>query len=402
MDLLQHLFQALPLIGRFAIIFGLIVLLPKLAERFALPGVVGLLAGGIVLGPAFLGLLAPKGGAVELFAELGKLLLMFFAGYEIDLEQFRRVRWKAGGYGLLTFAVPLALGVAVGLAFGYGVNAAILIGSLLASHTLLGLPAVQDLGLLRRDSVVVTVGATMITDIAAMLVLAVCLPIHLSGFSKEELAITLGELAIYVPLVVFGLSGLARWFFRFMKPRPETSLAILILMMAIAALAAQAINLEGIVGAFLTGLAVKRGIGQSEAGETLSVISHTLFIPVFFLSTGFLVDVPAFGHTLLHEGLLVVAVVGALFLGKYVAAQAAGALFRMGRDDRLLMWSLSVPQVAATLAAALVAHATVNQAGEPLIDDRMINVIIVLVLATSVLGPMLTRRVGFRLKDSQA
>lgn len=401
-ELIQQLFQEIPLIGRFAIVFGLIVLLPKLAERIALPGVVGLLAGGVVLGPGVLGLLVPKGGPVEMFAELGKLLLMFFAGYEIDLDQFKQVRWKAAGYGLLTFAVPLALGTAVGLVFGYRANAAILIGSLLASHTLLSLPAVKELGLLRLDSVVVTVGATMITDIAALLVLAVCLSIHLSGFSAQDLAVTLGELAIYVPLIVFGLSGLARWFFRFMKPRPETSLAMLILMMAVAALAAQAIDLEGIVGAFLTGIAVKRGIGDSEAGETLSVISHTLFIPVFFLSTGFLVDIQTFGRTLLRDGLLVLAVVGALFLGKYIAAQAAGALLRAGRDDRLLMWSLSVPQVAATLAAALVAHATVNRAGESLIDDRMINVIIVLILVTSVFGPMLTRRAGRHLKKSRA
>lgn len=398
MEMIQHLFQNIPLIGRFAVIFGLIVLLPKLAERFALPGVVGLMTGGIVLGPAVLGLLSPEGGPVELFAELGKLLLMFFAGYEIDPTQFQRVRWKAAGYGLLTFTFPLILGVLIGLMLGYGPNAAILIGSLLASHTLLALPALQELGLLQRDSVVVTVGATMITDILAMLVLAVCLPIHLSGFSKDGLAITIGELLIYVPLIVFGLSGVARWLFHFLKPHAETSLAILILMMAISALAAQEIELEGIVGAFLTGIAVKRGIGKTEAVETLSVISHTLFIPVFLLSTGFLVDIPAFSHTLLYDWPLVVAFVGALFVGKFFAAHAAGKFFHMGMDDRLLMWSISVPQVAATLAAAHVAHATINQASEPLIDDRIINVIIVLVLATSVLGPMLTHRVGLRFK----
>jgi Kef-type K+ transport system membrane component KefB len=398
MELLRQLFQDLPLIGRFAIIFGLIVLLPKLSERFSLPGVVGLMAGGIALGPQFLGLLSPKGGAVELFAELGRLLLMFFAGYEIDPEQFQRVRWKVAGFGVLTFGVPLALGTAVGLAFGYGTNAAILIGSLLSSHTLLGLPVVQGLGLTRRDSVVVTVGATMFTDIAALIVLAVCLPIHVSGFSHQQLAVTLSEIAIYIPLVVFGLSGLARWTNRLLKPGPEMSFALLILMMAIGAFAADAIHLEGIVGAFLTGIAVKRGMGESNAGETLSVVSHTLFIPVFFLSTGFLVDIPAFGRTLLSDGLLVLAVVGALFLGKYLAAEAAGLLIREGNADRLLMWSLSVPQVAATLAAALVAYGTLNAAGARLIDDRMINVVIVLIMVTSVVGPMITRRAGRRLQ----
>ena len=398
MDPISHLYHELPIIGRFAIIFGLIVLLPKLAERFSLPGIVGLLAGGIIVGPEVLGLLDGKHPTIALFSEIGKLLLMFFAGYEIDMEQFRRVRWKAAGYGMLTFSLPLALGAAVSIVFGYGTNAAILVGSLLASHTLLGLPVVRDLDLLRRDSVVVTVGATMITDIAAMLVLAICLPIHVSGFSKQHLTVLLVELAVYVPAVVFGLSSFVRWLFRIVRPSAELRLAALILMITAAALAAKAIELEGIVGAFLTGLAVKLGLGETDSGETLSVISHALFIPVFFLSTGFLVNFSAFERTFLLGGWLMASVISALLIGKYLAAQVAGAITHTGRDDRLLMFSLSVPQVAATLAAALVAHTTFNQAGLPLIDDLMINVVIVLILATSVIGPMVTRRAGLRLK----
>jgi Kef-type K+ transport system membrane component KefB len=398
MELIRDLYLQLPILGRFAIIFGLIVLLPKLAERFRLPGIVGLLAGGIILGPEVLWLLDGKHPTIALFSELGKLLLMFFAGYEIDMEQFRRVRWKAAGYGLLTFSMPLVLGAGVAMAFGYGTNTSVLIGSLLASHTLVGLPVVRDLDLMRRDSVVVTVGATMITDIGAMLILAVCLPIHVTGFSKQHLAVLLVELAVYVPLVVFGLSSFVRWLFRLVRPSAELRLTTLILMIAVAALAAKAIELEGIVGAFLTGLAVKLGLGETEEGEMLSVISHALFIPVFFLSTGFLVNLAAFGQTFLIGGELMVAVISALLIGKYLAAQITGAFTRFGRDDRLLMWSLSIPQVAATLAAALVAHSTLNAAGQPLIDDRMINIVIVMILATAVLGPMVTRRVGIRLQ----
>jgi Kef-type K+ transport system membrane component KefB len=400
MDLIRNLYQQLPIIGRFAIIFGLIVLLPKLAERLSLPGVVGLLAGGIIVGPEVFGLLNAKHPTIQLFSELGKLLLMFFAGYEVDIEQFKRVKWQAVGFGLLTFSLPLLLGTAVGVAFGYGTTAAVLIGSLLSSHTLIGLPVVQQLDLMRRDSVVVTVGATMITDVGAMLVLAVCLPIHMSGFSKQHLGFLLLDLAIYVPAVVWGLSSFVRWLFRFVRPSAELRLGALILMITVAALAAKAIELEGIVGAFLTGLAVKIGLGETEAGEMLSVISHALFIPVFFLSTGLLVNLAAFKQTVLTSGGLMAAVIGALLLGKYLAAQTAGALTRTAKDDRMLTWSLSVPQVAATLAAALVAHATVNAAGQPLIDDRMINIVIVLIMVTSVIGPMITRRTGLRLVNA--
>lgn len=395
-------FIQLPIIGRFAIVFGLVVLLPRLAERIRLPGVVGLIAGGIVLGPSLTGLLDPKSGTIDLFADLGKLLLMFFAGYEVDMEQFRRVRLRAMGFGVLTFSFPLAVGTAIGLAFGYGANSSVLIGSLLASHTLLALPMIGELGLLQRDSVLTTIGATIVTDISAMLVLAICLSIHMTGFSREHLAVTVVELAVYVPMVVFGFSAFVRWMFKVFKPSAELRLAALILMMTAAALAAEAIELEGIVGAFLAGLAVRRGLGESEAGETLSVLSHTLFIPVFFLSTGFLVDTHVFLKTLVSDAGLVAAIVGGLLGAKYLAAQTAGALFRMGRDDRLMMWSLSVPQVAATLAAALVAYQSINGAGERLLDERVVNTVIVLVLATSVIGPVVGRRVGVRLANSSA
>ena len=112
MQRVRDVFLQLPMIGRFAIVYGLIVVLSKLAERFALPGVVGSPGGGIVLGPNVLNLIGPKGGSVELFAELGKQLQIFFAGCEVDLEQFKRVRWKGAGYGLLTFSIPLVLGTA--------------------------------------------------------------------------------------------------------------------------------------------------------------------------------------------------------------------------------------------------------------------------------------------------
>jgi len=335
--MIRDLFVQLPIIGRFTIIFGLIIFLPRFAMRIGLPGVVGLLAGGIILGPEWLGLVSPEGQTIELFSELGKLLLMFFAGYEINLEQFRRVRGRAAGFGALTFGLPLAAGVAIGQYFGYSLNAAMLVGSLLASHTLIALPITQEHGLVSRDAVVVTVGATIFTDIAALLVLVVCLGIHVNGFSPEILAITIVGVAVCAPLVVFGLSSLARWFVRNIKPRPDFELGMLILIIAVAAELEHAIQLEGIVGAFLAGLAVKRGLGHTKAGDTLSLLSHTLFIPMFFLSIGFLVDTRIFVRTLLDHGALVMGIVGALMTAKFLAASVVTAVFRLNHDDRLLM-----------------------------------------------------------------
>jgi len=189
--------------------------------------------------------------------------------------------------------------------------------------------------------------------------------------------------------------------FRIFGMYSDTKVALLILLILVSALGAEAIELEGIVGAFLSGIAVKRALGESEAGETLTVMAHTLFIPVFFLGTGFLVNIRVFGETLVNHAPLVAGIVGGLLVSKFLAAQAAGLIFRVGRDDRLLMWSLSVPQVAATLAAALVAYTARNASGERLIDEAMLNTVVVLVLATSVIGPVVTRIVGKRLAATQ-
>jgi Kef-type K+ transport system membrane component KefB len=391
-------FSHLPIIGRFALIFGLIVVLPKIAERVKLPGVVGLIAGGIILGPDILGLVNPKGATFQLFNELGKLLLMFFAGFEINLEEFKKVGKRALGFGVLTFAVPMIVGTIVGLLLGISWNGSILIGSLMASHTLLGLPIIKDYGLLKDNAVMVTVGATIFTDVASMLVLAICLSVHSTGFSAEHLGVTLGQLVIYVPLVVFGLSWIAKKLFAITNSE-ELRLAILLLILAIASLLAEMIELEGIVGAFLTGLAMNRALGENHrSGQTLSVISHTLFIPVFLLGTGFLVNTRIFINTIIENYVMVLLIVGGLIFSKFLAAWIAGKSFKFDKQHTLLMWSLSMPQVAATLAATMVAYNAMNSEGVRLLAESMLNTIVVLVVVTSVLGPILTRKFAAQIK----
>src|SRR5262245_57000116 len=154
----------LPPLARFSIAMLILFTVPPLCRRVRLPAVVGLLAAGVVVGPFGLGV-APKHGEVaHFFAELGKLLLMFFAGMEIDLVQFNRTRNRSVGFGVLTFAFPLTAGLLVGFAVGYPLIGALLIGSLLASHTLIAYPIVEKLGKLNNEAVTVTIGATVFTD----------------------------------------------------------------------------------------------------------------------------------------------------------------------------------------------------------------------------------------------
>ncbi len=392
----------LPMLTRFALTLAIFLFVPKLCQRIGLPSAVGLLAAGVVFGPSCLAI-APKSPPVAaFFSDIGKLLLMFFAGLEIDITQFNRTRNRSLLFGIFTFLLPLLAGIGVGRMFGYDWLAALLIGSLLASHTLLGFPILQRQGLTDNEAVTVTVGATIFTDLGSLLILAICLPVHSVGFSAQAFAVQLIELAIYVPVVLFGLSALARRFLRRRGDSTENQFFLILLIMILAAEGAELIHLEAIIGAFLAGLAVNRSLKHSEAKEQLEFLANTLFIPAFFLTIGFLIDVRVFINTIINNFGLCAGIVGGLIGAKFLAAFAAQRLFRYSTTEGWLMGALSLPQVAATLAAALVAFETKNVEGVRLIDEPVINTMIVLMVVTSVLGPVLTERFGLRLMRENA
>jgi Kef-type K+ transport system membrane component KefB len=370
-----------------------------------MPSAVGLLLAGVALGPSGLHILPSAAPVAEFFAEIGKLLLMFFAGLEIDLSQFRRTGGRSLVFGMLTFSIPQIVGTGVGLLAGYGWLAAILIGSLMASHTLLGFPIVQRMKLVTDEPVAVTIGGTVFTDLASLLVLAVCLPIYSSGFSIATFSLQIGELIVYAPLVLFGFSVVARWLLERMGESKDGQVTLILLIIALAGFGAHLINLEPIIGAFLAGLAVNRAFGHKEAKQELEFLGGTLFIPMFFVSIGFLIDVKVFLQTLVDRAGLVVGIVGGLIVAKYLAAILTQRLYGYSRSHGHLIWSLSLPQVAATLATAIVAYQTKNAAGVPLIDEPVINTVLVLVVVTSVLGPVLTEHFGRQClaqKDAEA
>jgi Kef-type K+ transport system membrane component KefB len=386
----------LPLLARFAVAMAVILIVPALCAKVRLPAVVGLLLAGVVFGPRGLNV-GPKSHEVaHFFADVGKLLLMFFAGLEIDLVQFRRTGYRSLAFGLATFTLPIACGILVGLGFGYGWLGAILIGSLLASHTLLGYPIVQRLGLSRDEAVTVTVGATIFTDVASLMILAVCIPIHVAGFSPRAFLLQLAQLVVYVPLVLFGLGAWTRWLMPRVRSK-EGQFLVMLLVVVLAAIGAEAIHLEGIIGAFLAGLALNRAVRESRAKHELEFLGNTLFVPMFFITIGFLIDLRVFATTLAGHLGLVVAIVGGLMASKLLAALLTRRAFGYSRNQALVMWSLSLPQVAATLAAALVAFEARDTGGRRLIDEPVLNGVIVPMVVTSVLGPILTEQFGKRL-----
>jgi Kef-type K+ transport system membrane component KefB len=382
----------LPVMARFAIIMAICLLVPPVCRRIRLPACVGLLFVGVVVGPNGFYLFPQDGPVASFLAQVGKLLLMFFAGLEIDLTQFQRTGRRSVAFGILTFSVPQVTGTAVGLLTGYGWLAGILIGSLMASHTLLGFPIVQRMNLVRDEAVAVTIGGTVLTDLLSLLVLAICLPIFTSGFSITAFAFQIIELIAYIIVILFGLSTLGRWLMGRTGGSKEAQVTLLFLIMTLAGIGAEAINLEGIVGAFLAGLAVNRALSHSEAKVEFEFLGNTLFIPIFFVSIGFLINIHVFLHTLFDRPWLVAGIVGGLISAKFIAARMTQRLYDYSRSQGHLIWALSMPQVAATLAAAIVAFETKNAAGARLIDEPMLNTVLVMVVATSILGPILTER----------
>jgi Na+:H+ antiporter len=397
LDYLREHARTLPDLAKFALVLALIVSVPRLSKRVQLPVVVGMLLCGVIIGPYGLDLFAERAPVADFFADIGKLLLMFFAGLETDLELFRKARNKTMTFGIFTTFIPLLLGTGVGLFFGYHTIPAIVLGSLLASHTLIAMSILIRLHANRLEPIVVTTGATVMSDTLSLIVFAVCVSTFERGFSLSSLLVQVLEIAIFIPVVLIGLGRGGAYLLRKVERDEDTYFILMLVIVALAGLLADIVNLPGIVGAFLAGLAVNTAVHEHPAKEKLEFLGNTLFVPMFFLVTGFLIDPSVFLQTLMDKFALAMAVIGALVVGKWIAAESVGRMFHYSSIARKTMWALTLPQVAATLAATLAAYKTFNPQHERLLDNQMLNVVLVLVLVTSILGPVLTQHYASRL-----
>ncbi|MDX2100833.1 MAG: cation:proton antiporter [Leptolyngbyaceae cyanobacterium bins.59] len=369
----------------FSILLAVILTIPPLVERLKLPGLVGLLAAGVLLGPNGLHLLDKSTDTMRLLSEIGLLYLMFVAGLEVDMVQFQRMKYQSMGFGSLTFIVPMITGTLVGQLFGFSLNASILLGSILASHTLLAYPLVSRLGVVNNRAVMVTIGATIFTDVGALLVLAVCVGIHGGNFTIVNLITLLLSLVIYSAVVLFGFDWAGREFFRRSGDDEGNQFLFVLLAIFLASFGAELIGVEKIVGAFLAGLAVNGAVGEGPVKEKVTFVGNVLFIPFFFINIGLLIDVQAFIRST-QSMTLMLAIVGGLVASKFIAAFLTKLIYRFNQNEMLVMWSLSLPQVGATLAATLVGY----EVG--LLNEEVLNGVIVMMLVTSTLGPLITSR----------
>ncbi len=367
----------------FALLLGLSVLVPPLLRRLKLPDLVGLLLAGVLIGPHGLGWLQGESETIRLLSDVGVIYLLFIAGLEIDLVEFARIRQRSFRFGLLTFSLPMAGGMVLGLGFGYPLLSSVLLGSILSSHTPLGYPIVRSYGAMREESVVVAIGGTIFTDIAALVVLALTVGLARGAMGPLAVLGLLGKVAAYAALVVVLIQRLGRPLVRRNVNNDSQLFVLVLLAVFLAALAAELAGVEKIVGAFLAGLAVNGVLPEGRVKEQVIFVGASLFIPIFFIDLGLLLNLPAFLSTL-QGSLFAFGLIATLISAKGVASWWAGKLYRYSGAQMLTLWSLSLPQVAATLAATFVGF----RAG--LLDEQVLNSVLALMVVTATLGPSLT------------
>jgi Kef-type K+ transport system membrane component KefB len=359
-------------------------------ERAHLPGLLGLLVLGVLLGPDGAGILA-EGPVVAMLGEIGLIYVMFIAGLEIDLRIVREHRAAVVVFGLLAFTLSAGPAMGGALLAGMGLAAAVLIGAVVSSHTLLAYPILMRLRLLRRLPVVTAVGGTLITDTLALLVLAVVLGAHRADAGAGSWLLPLILLTLLVALALWAVPWMSRSLFRQIGvSQAEKALFALAVLMLLAT-TAHLIGTDQILGAFLAGVAMNRVLAQREQlREHLEFVGRMLFIPFFFIWTGTLLDAGVMAQ---GSGVWIMAgaLLGAVVFGKLAASWITGSVFGFDGRDRLLMVGLTVPQAAATLAVTI----TAREAG--IFDATVVDAVIIVIFITCVVGPLLTARVGRRI-----
>jgi len=371
---------------KFLVILVIILFAPILLNRLKIPSILGLIIAGAIIGPYGFNLMERDSGII-LSGTAGLLYIMFLAGLDIDLLGFRKNSVGSLLFGILTFLIPVITGFAAGYwLLGFTVISSVLLGGLLASHTLIAYPIISKYGVTKNRAVTVAVGGTMITDTLALLVLATVVGLTTGEMSSAFWLRLIGLTIVAILVIVFIFPVIARWFFK--RFRDKVAQFIFVLSMVFSgAVLSEIAGIDGIIGAFLTGLALNRLIpSTSPLMNRIEFVGNSIFIPFFLIGVGMLVDWRVF---IRNFGTIEVAVIMILIaLGtKYAAAWVTQKTLRFTRDERQVMFGLSASRVAATLAIVTVGYNIIvgyTDAGEPvrLLSENVLNGTIVMILIT--------------------
>lgn len=386
---LQHEF-ALPFTNPvliFAILLLIVLLAPILLKRINVPSIIGLILAGVLIGPHGLNWIDNAHGGVEMFSSIGLLYIMFIVGLELDLGEFMENKNKSLLFGFYTFIIPIVIGFPVCYyLLDYNANASFLTASMFATHTLVAYPIVSRLGIARNQAVAVTVGGTILTDTAVLIILAVVLSGSSGSLDFTFLVRLLLSLVLFSCVIFLVVPRIARWFFQYSESEKYSNYIFVILIVFASGFLVELGGIEPIIGAFAAGLALNRLIPHSSAlMNRIEFFGNALFIPVFLISVGMLVDVSVVTQgprTLVVAVLLTVAALA----GKWLAAWATQKSFRFTSTQRTLIYGLSSSHAAATLAVIIVGY----RAG--IIDEYILNGTIILILITCIVASIYTQK----------
>ncbi|MDP3471892.1 MAG: cation:proton antiporter [Algoriphagus sp.] len=380
----------------FSSILFIILFAPIILNKFKIPQLIGLIIAGAVIGPNGINLLE-RDSSVVLFGTVGLLYIMFLAGLEIDLADFKKNSKKSLIFGMLTFLIPMTLGTLTGLyVLNFPLNTSVLLASMFASHTLIAYPIISKLGVTKNKAVNITVGGTMITDTLALLVLAVIVGMTKGEINSEFWIRLIVSFSIFASVVWFVFPILGRWFFT--KNSDNISQYIFVLgMVFLAAFLAEAAGIEAIIGAFLAGLALNRLIPHTSAlMNRIEFVGNALFIPFFLIGVGMLIDFRVFfiGWETITVALIMTVVAT---LAKFLAAFLTQKAFNFSVAQRNVIFGLSNAQAAATLAAVLVGYNIIlgeSPDGQPirLLGESVLNGTILMILVTCTMASFVAQK----------
>jgi Kef-type K+ transport system membrane component KefB len=375
----------------FSVILFIILLSPIVLRKLRIPGIIGLIISGVIVGPHGINLLE-QNSAVKLFSTIGLLYIMFIAGLELDLKEFQRNQNKSLVFGFLTFTIPLAFGFPVCyFLLKYDFTASLLISSMFSTHTMVAYPIVSKFGIAKNEAVAITVGGTILTDTAVLVLLAVILSSNNGGLDLTFWARLTGSLAIFLGIMFYVIPKVTAWFFQKLESEKNSHYIFVLSVVFFAAFLAEISGVEPIIGAFVAGLALNKLIPYSSTlMNRIEFVGQSIFIPFFLISVGMLVDVKVLlnGPTAV---IIAVTLSVVALIGKWLAAASTSKIFRYSRNQRRLIFGLSSSHAAATLAVIMVGFQT------HIIDENALNGTILLILVTCLAATLVTENASKRI-----
>ena len=381
----------------FFVVLLMILLSPIIMGRLRIPHIIGMVLAGVLVGKYGLNILG-RDASFELFGRVGLYYIMFLAGLEMDMEGLKKNRNRVMIFGMLTFLVPFAMTYFMGVSLlGYIPLASLLLAAIMASNTLIAYPIVGRYGLTRHTSSTLSVGSSMMALFMALIVMAsIVNSFHGNGGILFWLLFILKFVAYCVGLIMV-IPRVTRWFLRRYSDAVMQFIFILAVVFLSAALS-DAVGLEGIFGAFMSGLILNRFVPKvSPLMNRIEFTGNALFIPYFLIGVGMLINV-----RLLFAGSKILWVVFCIVffgtLGKAVAAYLAARIFRMSWLAGHMMFGLTSAHAAGAIAMVMVGRRLEVAPGQYLFGDEVLNGIVIMILFTCVISTVITERAAQRLR----